>query len=154
MDDIFDGTTWQKSPRPARQIHPRDQHPADPPGVAGWVLVAIWSAISSHASATSRWMRLRPGSIFTPVLAIPSVRSVLCRRADNTALASGRLYERRQFRWKPIEPLPARLGLSIRPPLIITHLAACGSGHTLSDTKKLYPQVFYAYWIVWPTRCG
>jgi adenylate cyclase len=61
------------------------------------------------------------------------------------------LYERRQFRWKAIEPLQLVLGLSI-PALIITHLAGVRLGHTLFGHEKLYPQVFYAYWIVWPYK--
>src|SRR6201747_139245 len=61
------------------------------------------------------------------------------------------LYERRQFRWKAIEPLQLVLGLSI-PALIITHLAGVRLGHTLFGQEKLYPQVFYAYWVVWPYK--
>jgi adenylate cyclase len=61
------------------------------------------------------------------------------------------LYERRQFRWKAIEPLQLVLGLSI-PALIITHLAGVRLGHALFGHEKLYPQVFYAYWIVWPYK--
>src|SRR5436305_8668894 len=58
------------------------------------------------------------------------------------------LYERRQFRWKAIEPLQLVLGLSI-PALVITHIAGLRLGHTLFGPEKLYPQVFFAYWIVW-----
>jgi adenylate cyclase len=61
------------------------------------------------------------------------------------------LYERRQFRWKAIEPLQLVLGLSI-PALIITHLAGVRLGQTLFWHEKLYPQVFYAYWVVWPYK--
>src|SRR6186713_718816 len=39
------------------------------------------------------------------------------------------LYERRQFRWKAIEPLQLVLGLSI-PALIITHIAGVRLGQT------------------------
>jgi adenylate cyclase len=59
------------------------------------------------------------------------------------------LYERRQFRWKAIEPLQLVLGLSI-PALIISHIVGVRLGHTLFGHEKLYPQVFYAYWIAWP----
>src|SRR5450631_1582583 len=38
------------------------------------------------------------------------------------------LYERRQFRWKAIEPLQLVLGLSI-PALVITHIAGVQLGH-------------------------
>ena len=61
------------------------------------------------------------------------------------------LYERRQFRWKAIEPLQLVLGLSI-PALIITHIAGVRLGQALYGHEKLYPQVFFAYWIVWPYK--
>src|SRR5882724_7863806 len=60
-------------------------------------------------------------------------------------------YERRQFRWKAIEPLQLVLGLSI-PALIITHVVGVRLGQTLFGHEKLYPQVFFAYWIVWPGK--
>src|ERR1700736_3385235 len=48
----------------------------------------------------------------------------------HTALGIWALYERRQFRWKAIEPLQLVLGLSI-PALIIAHLAGVRSAeHT------------------------
>ena len=59
------------------------------------------------------------------------------------------LYDRRQFRWKAIEPLQLVLGLSI-PALIISHVAGVRLGQTLFGHEKLYPQVFFAFWIVWP----
>src|SRR4051794_32696103 len=61
------------------------------------------------------------------------------------------LYERRQFRWKAIEPLQLVLGLSI-PALVITHIAGVRLGHTLFGHEKLYPQVLFAYWFVWPYK--
>ncbi|THD71341.1 MAG: adenylate/guanylate cyclase domain-containing protein [Bradyrhizobium sp.] len=61
------------------------------------------------------------------------------------------LYARRQFRWKAIEPLQLVLGLSI-PALIIAHIAGVRLGQALYGQQKLYPQVFYAYWIVWPYK--
>jgi adenylate cyclase len=61
------------------------------------------------------------------------------------------LYERRQFRWKAIEPLQLVLGLSI-PALIITHLAGVRLGQALFGHEKFYLQVFYAYWVVWPYK--
>ena len=69
----------------------------------------------------------------------------------HTGLGIWALYERRQFRWKAIEPLQLVLGLSI-PALVITHIAGVRIGHTLFGHEKLYPQVFYAYWIVWPYK--
>lgn len=61
------------------------------------------------------------------------------------------LYQRRQFRWRAIEPLQLALGLSI-PALIFTHIAGVRLGQTLFGHEKLYPQVFFAYWIVWPHK--
>ena len=59
------------------------------------------------------------------------------------ALGIWALYERRQFRWKAIEPLQLVLGLSI-PALIITHVIGVRLGQTLYGHEKLYPQVFFA----------
>ncbi len=61
------------------------------------------------------------------------------------------LYQRRQFRWRAIEPLQLVLGLSI-PALIIAHITGVRLGETLFGHEKLYPQVFYAYWVVWPYK--
>jgi adenylate cyclase len=61
------------------------------------------------------------------------------------------LYERRQFHWKAIEPLQLVLGLSI-PALVVAHVVGVRLGQTLFDQEKLYPQVFYAYWVVWPYK--
>jgi adenylate cyclase len=67
----------------------------------------------------------------------------------HTGLGIWALYERRQFRWKAIEPLQLVLGLSI-PALIITHLVGVRLGQTLFGHEKLYPQVFFAFWVAWP----
>ena len=69
----------------------------------------------------------------------------------HTGLGFWALYQRRQFRWKAIEPLQLVLGLSI-PALVITHLAGVRLGQTLFGHEKLYPQVLFAYWIVWPLK--
>src|ERR1700687_3891744 len=61
------------------------------------------------------------------------------------------LYQRRQFHWKAIEPLQLVPGLSI-PALIIAHITGVRLGETLFGHEKLYPQVFYAYWVVWPYK--
>jgi adenylate cyclase len=61
------------------------------------------------------------------------------------------LYERRQFRWKAIEPLQLVLGLSI-PALIISHLTGVRLGQALFGLQKFYPQVFYADWVVAPPK--
>ncbi len=61
------------------------------------------------------------------------------------------LYERRQFRWKAVEPVQLVLGLSI-PMLIGAHVISVRLGHTLFGQEKLYPQVLYGYWLVLPYR--
>jgi adenylate cyclase len=67
------------------------------------------------------------------------------------ALGIWALYERRQFRWKAIEPLQLVLGLSI-PALIIAHIIGTRLGQTLYGHEKLYPQVLFLYAIWAPHR--
>jgi adenylate cyclase len=69
----------------------------------------------------------------------------------HTGLGIWALWERRQFRWKAIEPLQLVLGLSV-PALVITHVVGVRLGQTLFGHEKFYPQVFFAYWIVWPPK--
>jgi adenylate cyclase len=61
------------------------------------------------------------------------------------------LYERRQFRWKAIEPTQLVLGLSI-PALICAHVIGVRLAHTLFGLDRFYPQVLYGYWVVFPSR--
>jgi adenylate cyclase len=61
------------------------------------------------------------------------------------------LYERRQFRWKAIEPLQLVLGLSI-PALIVAHVVGAGLGYALFGHAKFYPQVLYAFWVARPYK--
>jgi adenylate cyclase len=69
----------------------------------------------------------------------------------HTALGLWALYERRQFRWKAIEPLQLVLGLSV-PMLIIGHVIGIRLGQTLFGHERLYPQVLFLYWIWTPYR--
>ncbi len=69
----------------------------------------------------------------------------------HTGLGIRALYERRQFRRTAIEPLQLVLGLSI-PILVISHIAGVRLGQTLFGQEKLYPQVFYADWVVTPSK--
>src|ERR1700751_3561572 len=69
----------------------------------------------------------------------------------HAGLGIGALYQRRQFHGKAIEPIQLVLGLSI-PALIITHLAGVRIDYVLFQHQKLYPQVFYSYWIIWPYK--
>ena len=69
----------------------------------------------------------------------------------HTALGIWALYERRQFRWKAIEPLQLVLGLSV-PALVIAHIIGVRLGQTLYGHEKLYPQVLFLYWVSAPWR--
>src|SRR6476659_8998724 len=69
----------------------------------------------------------------------------------HTALGIWALYERRQFRWKAIEPLQLVLCLSV-PMLIIGHVIGIRLGQTLYGHERLYPQVLFLYWIWAPYR--
>src|SRR5712675_2445887 len=71
--------------------------------------------------------------------------------AAHAGLGICALYQRRQFHWKAIEPIQLVLGLSI-PALIITHLAGVRFDEVLFQHQKLYPQVFYSYWIICPYK--
>jgi adenylate cyclase len=57
------------------------------------------------------------------------------------------LYQRRQFSWKAMEPLQLLLGLSI-PVLAAAHVVGVRVAHALFGIGKLYPQIFYADWVV------
>ena len=69
----------------------------------------------------------------------------------HTALGIWALYERRQFRWKAIEPIQLVLGLSI-PAMVVAHIVGVRLGQSLYGHEKLYPQVFFAYWISAPYK--
>ena len=61
------------------------------------------------------------------------------------------LYQRREFGWKAVEPLQLLLGLSI-PLLVIAHIVGVRMGQTLFGHEKLYPQEFYLFFVVAPSR--
>ncbi|WP_027528743.1 adenylate/guanylate cyclase domain-containing protein [Bradyrhizobium sp. Ec3.3] len=61
------------------------------------------------------------------------------------------LYQRRQFRWKTVEPLQLVLGLSI-PALVMAHLIGVRLAHTLYGHEKLYPQELYLFFVASSTR--
>lgn len=67
----------------------------------------------------------------------------------HTGLGIWALYERRQFRWKAIEPLQLALGLSV-PALIVAHIVGARLGQALQGHEILYPQILFAYWIAFP----
>ncbi|WP_100178078.1 adenylate/guanylate cyclase domain-containing protein [Bradyrhizobium nitroreducens] len=61
------------------------------------------------------------------------------------------LYQRRQFRWRTIEPLQLVLGLSI-PALVMAHVVGVRLGYTLYGHQKLYPQELYLFFVAAPGR--
>ncbi|WP_407187519.1 adenylate/guanylate cyclase domain-containing protein [Bradyrhizobium centrosematis] len=61
------------------------------------------------------------------------------------------LYQRRQFRWRTIEPLQLVLGLSI-PALVMGHVIGVRLGYTLYGHHKLYPQELYLFFVAAPGR--
>lgn len=61
------------------------------------------------------------------------------------------LYQRRQFRWRTVEPLQLVLGLSI-PALIMAHVIGVRLGQTLYGHEKLYPQELYLFFVAAPGR--
>jgi len=61
------------------------------------------------------------------------------------------LYERRQFRWRAIEPLQLVLGLSI-PALIAAHVIGTRLGHSLFAHDRFYPQVLHGYFATMSPR--
>jgi adenylate cyclase len=61
------------------------------------------------------------------------------------------LYQRRQFKWKAIEPLQLVLGLSI-PALIISHIVGVRLGQALYGNEKFYPQELYSFWVAHPYK--
>src|SRR5579863_6386882 len=63
------------------------------------------------------------------------------------------LYDRRQFRWKTIEPLQLVLGLSI-PALIAAHVISTRLGHTLFAQERFYPQILHGYFASMGPRFG
>jgi adenylate cyclase len=69
----------------------------------------------------------------------------------HTALGIWALYQRREFRWKAIEPLQLALGLSI-PMLIVAHIVGVRLGQALYGHEKLYPQELYTFFIASPGR--
>ena len=61
------------------------------------------------------------------------------------------LYQRRQFKWKAVEPLQLVLGLTV-PALILTHIIGVRLGQTLFGNEKLYPQELYSFWVAHPYK--
>ena len=102
-------------------------------------------------SATSRWRRWRGGIhyhvLFWQFLPVAIIFYAAC--LVHTGLGIWALYERRQFRWKAIEPLQLVLGLSI-PALILRPCHWRAARPHAVRSRQLYPQVFFTYWVVLP----
>jgi adenylate cyclase len=61
------------------------------------------------------------------------------------------LYQRREFKWKAIEPLQLVLGLSV-PALILSHIIGARLGQAMFGNEKLYPQELYSFWVAHPYK--
>jgi adenylate cyclase len=83
---------------------------------------------------------------FRPVAAVFYTAALV-----HSSLGIWALYQRRQFRWKAIEPLQLVLGLSI-PALIVTHIVGVRVGQALFAHEKLYPQELYLFWVSHPYK--
>ena len=130
------------------KFRPRHRRPAGPPGLrAGAVCLSGQPFPQPRARQYLDGGAGRRPLLPHHVLAIPPGGDrVLHRGAGASGLGIWALYQRRQFRWKAIEPLQLVLGLSI-PALIIAHIAGVRLGQALFGQEKPYPQVFYAYWV-------
>jgi adenylate cyclase len=71
--------------------------------------------------------------------------------AVHAGLGLWALYQRREFRWKAVEPLQLVLGLSI-PALVVAHVVGVRLSYTLFGHDRLYPQVLYGFWMGPPAR--
>jgi len=83
---------------------------------------------------------------FLPVAIVLYTAAIL-----HAALGIWALYQRREFRWKRIEPLQLVLGLSI-PLLIIVHIEGVRLAKTLFGHQMLYPQLLYQFWVQHPGK--
>jgi adenylate cyclase len=122
--------------------------------VTGIILFAyVVSHFINHALGNISLDALEAGvvihTLFWQFLPVTIVFYAAC--IVHTGLGIWALYERRQFRWRAIEPLQLALGLSI-PMLIVSHIIGIRLGQTLYGHEKMYPQVLFLYWIWAPWR--
>jgi adenylate cyclase len=120
----------------------------------GLVLFAyLVSHFTNHALGNISMDALATGIYFHMLFwQFPPVAIVFYTAAIvHSGLGIWALYQRREFRWKAVEPLQLVLGLSI-PALIITHIVGVRVGQTLFGHEKLYPQELYAFWVAQPAR--
>ncbi|MBV9532813.1 MAG: adenylate/guanylate cyclase domain-containing protein [Bradyrhizobium sp.] len=83
---------------------------------------------------------------FLPVAIILYTAAIL-----HAGLGIWALYQRREFRWKRIEPLQLVLGLSI-PLLVIVHIVGVRLAKTMFGHQMLYAQELYKFWLVNPGK--
>ncbi len=120
----------------------------------GLVLFAyLVSHFANHALGNISMEALATGVYFHMLFwQFPPVAIVFYTAAIvHSGLGIWALYQRREFRWKAIEPLQLVLGLSI-PALIISHIVGVRLGQSLFGHEKLYPQELYAFWVARPAR--
>ena len=122
--------------------------------VSGMVLFSyLVSHFLNHALGNVSMEALARGvyihTLFWQFLPIAVVFYTAC--LVHAGLGIWALYERRQFKWKAIEPIQLVLGLSI-PALIIAHIVGVRLGQTLFQHEKLYPQELYLFFVAAPIR--
>src|SRR5438105_8090776 len=120
----------------------------------GMVLFAyLLSHFVNHAFGNISLDALATGARYHTAFwkSLPIATVFYAAAAAHAGLGIWALYQRRQFYWNALEPIQRVLGLSI-PALIITHLAGVRIDDVLFQHQKLYPQVFYSYWIIWPYK--
>jgi adenylate cyclase len=69
----------------------------------------------------------------------------------HSSLGIWALYQRREFRWKAVEPLQLALGLSV-PALVAAHIVGARLGQAMFGHEKLYPQELYVFLVASPYR--
>src|SRR5258705_4755285 len=121
-----------------------------------WAMVLfgyLYSRFINHALGNISLDALATGVRYHTAFwkSLPITTVFYAAAAAHAGLGLWALSRRRQFHWKAIEPIQLVLGLSI-PALIITHLAGVRFDDALFQHQKLYPQVFYSYWIIWPYK--
>src|SRR5712675_440933 len=120
----------------------------------GMVLFAyVLSHFANHALGNISLDALATGLRYHTAFwkSLPIATVFYAAAATHAGLGLCALYQLRQFHWKAIDPIQLVLGLSI-PALIITHLAGVRFDDVLFQHQKLYPQVFYSYWIIRPYK--
>ena len=122
--------------------------------VSGMVLFGyLVSHFLNHALGNVSMTALARGvyihTLFWQFLPIAVVFYTAC--LVHAGLGIWALYERRQFKWKAMEPIQLVLGLSV-PALIIAHIVGVRLGQTLFGHEKLYPQELYLFFVASPTR--